>query len=264
MKFSFNIPTKENKKLERIRKRVEKDLALQTLWKASNINAIDRLGYNDHGSVHVKIVSNIALKLLRLLVAKGFQPSIVKNYGQTNGLTNDDAEVVVVLAALLHDIGMSVHRDRHELYSLMLAPDLLNKLLEGYKGEKKTIMSSEIMHAILAHDTDVKPFTLEAGTVRVADALDMSEGRARIPFHAGSMDIHSVSAMSITGVTLNEGKEVPIEIKITMENPAGVFQIDELLRAKITNSGLEDKIRVICEVTDTKEKKFKHFEISLA
>lgn len=230
--MNFNVPTKENKKLENIRKKVENDLTLQTFWKASNINAIDRLGYNDHGHVHVKIVANIALKMLRMLIAKGLQPSIVKNYGTTHGMINDDAEVVVVLAAMLHDIGMAVHREQHEQYSLVLAVNLLNKFLEDYKEEDRAVMISEIMHAMLSHETTIKPFTLEAGLVRVADALDMSEGRARIPFHAGSMDIHSVSAMSITEMTLSEGKEVPIEIKITMKNPAGIFQIDELLRAK--------------------------------
>jgi hypothetical protein len=147
---------------------------------------------------------------------------------------------------------------------LVLAVNLLNKFLEDYKEEDRAVMLSEIMHAMLSHETTLKPFTLEAGLVRVADALDMSEGRARIPFHAGSMDIHSVSAMAITDMTLSEGKDVPIEIKITMKNPAGIFQIDELLRAKITNSGLEDKVKVICEVPDSEEEKYRHFEISLA
>ena len=32
--------------------------------------AIERMGYTDHGPTHVKIVANLALKLLRILVEK--------------------------------------------------------------------------------------------------------------------------------------------------------------------------------------------------
>jgi metal-dependent HD superfamily phosphatase/phosphodiesterase len=90
----------------------------------------------------------------------------------------------------------------------------------------------------------------------------MEQGRARIPFEAGKVDIHSVSALSIERVELQEGKEKPIIIKITMSNSAGVFQIDELLKPRIENSGLQDYIHVVAEITGEKERKIiEKFEI---
>ena len=48
------------------------------------------------------------------------------------GMTRDDAEVVVALAALTHCIGMSVHRHGHEDFSLFLAEPKLRELLDGH------------------------------------------------------------------------------------------------------------------------------------
>ena len=61
--------------------KVREDRKLQTYWKCSNVMAIERMGYTDHGPTHVKIVANIALKLLRILTDKNLiTPSIVENY----------------------------------------------------------------------------------------------------------------------------------------------------------------------------------------
>src|SRR5262249_57914110 len=113
----INIPARRNEKLARLMEEVNADRGLHALWRCANVNAVDRAGMSDHGPVHVQIVANIALRLLRLLVAHGVQPAIIRDHG----LTNDDAEVVVVLGALLHDIGMAIHRDDHERFSLILA-----------------------------------------------------------------------------------------------------------------------------------------------
>ena len=72
---------------------------------------------NDHSWVHIQIVTNIALKLLRQLTKHGIEPAMVTDYG----MTRDDAEVVVALTALTHCVGMSVHRHGHEDFSLFLA-----------------------------------------------------------------------------------------------------------------------------------------------
>ncbi len=88
---------------------VREDKELQTLWKCSNVMAIDRMGYTDHGPTHVKIVANSALQLLRILVKRGVKPSIVKDYK----MKVEDAEVVVVLGSIFHDLGMIVTRKRH-------------------------------------------------------------------------------------------------------------------------------------------------------
>jgi len=113
LEFIFNIPYKNNLKLKKIINKIKKNKKLQTYWKCSNIMAIDRMGYTDHGPTHIKIVANLALKLLRILINENIEPSIVNNYG----LKNDDAEVVVVLGSIFHDIGMIVIREDHEKYS---------------------------------------------------------------------------------------------------------------------------------------------------
>ena len=252
MSYVFNIPFRDNTKLKQIMDGVKKDARLWTFWKCANVMAIDRMGYTDHGPTHVKIVANSALKILRILIARKVVPSIVKHYG----MKNEDAEVVLVLGSIFHDLGMIGSRDGHEQISASLSLEFLNKHLSNvYNEEEKAIITSEVLHAVVSHERQRKPLTVEAGIVSVADALDMEEGRARIPFEAGKVDIHSVSALSIQHVEIQEGKEKPITIKITMSNPAGVFQIDQLLKPRIENSGLKNYIHVVAEVTGEKEKK---------
>lgn len=231
---------------------VRKDTRLWTFWKCANIMAIDRMGYTDHGPTHVKIVANSALKILRILIDHKVVPSIVKNYG----MKNEDAEVVVVLGSIFHDLGMIVTRSAHEQISALLSAQFLDKHLQQvYNEEERAIITSEVLHAVVAHEQPRKPLTVEAGVVSVADALDMEEGRARIPFEAGKIDIHSVSALSIQHVEIMEGKEKPVTVKIIMSNPAGVFQIDQLLKPRIENSGLKNFIHVLAEITGEKERK---------
>jgi metal-dependent HD superfamily phosphatase/phosphodiesterase len=250
--YVFNIPYRGNIKLEQVMDQVKRDVRLQTLWRCSNVMAIDRMGYTDHGPTHVKIVANLALKLLRILVNKQVVPSIVKNYG----MKNEDAEVVVVLGSIFHDLGMVVTRDLHEIYGALLALGFIEKFLQPiYLEEERAIMSSEVLHAITCHEEPRRPLTIEAGIVRIADALDMEEGRARIPFQAGRVDIHSVSALSIEKVDIQEGEKTPVTVRITMSNSAGIFQIDELLKPRIQNSGLQNYIHVVAEITWEKERR---------
>lgn len=252
MSYTINLPCKDNVKLRTIVESVEKDTRLHAFWKCSNVMAIDRMGYTDHGPIHVKIVANSALKLLRMLVTRGVIPSIVKDYN----LTVEDAEIVVVLGSILHDLGMVVAREEHEVYSVLLAFEFLKRHLPpAYSDEESVIVSSEVFQAILAHHPKKCVLTIEAGVVRIADSLDMEQGRARIPFEAGKVDIHSVSALSIEKVEILEGTEKPIIIKIRMLNSAGIFQIDELLKARIQNSGLEQYIHVVAEILGEKERK---------
>lgn len=254
----FNIPFEGNKKLEKLILKVRKDKALNTLLKMSNINAIDRLGYNDHGPVHIKIISNIALKILRTLIRRGVIPSVVRNYG----LKQEDAEIIVVSGAILHDIGHSVHREGHEILSTLFAFPIIDNLIGGIyrKEEEKTVVKYEILHTIFSHEPEVKPLTIEAGVVKVADALDMEKGRARIPYRSGSVNVHSVSALAIERVEVFAGKEKPLKIIILMSNPAGIFQVDELLKEKIKTSGIEEMLEVEARlIKDGREEIFKKY-----
>jgi metal-dependent HD superfamily phosphatase/phosphodiesterase len=248
----IRVPARHNPRLQQVVERVNVDDELYTLWQVNNVNAVQRLAMNDHGPVHVQIVTNIALKLIRLLVDRSVTPSVVEGHN----LTIEDAEVIVVLASLLHDIGMSIHRVDHELYSLFLARPKLKELLEGiYDLPTMTILTSEILHAIISHRAGGLPLTLEAGVVRVADALDMAQGRSRIPFQAGKVDIHSVSATAIEQVIIEQGEIKPIRIVVRMNNSAGIFQLDELLKDKLEGSGLEPYVEVEATVEGESEKK---------
>jgi metal-dependent HD superfamily phosphatase/phosphodiesterase len=207
---------------------------------------------NDHSWVHIQIVTNIALKLLRQLTKHHVEPSVVRDFN----MTNDDAEVVVVLGALLHDVGMSIHREGHEEFSLYLVEPEIRKLLDGiYEEPELTVITSEVLQAFISHRSGGEPFSLEAGVVRVADALDMAQGRSRIPFEKGRVSMHALSAAAIDDVTISDGEEKPIKIEILMNNSSGLYQVDGLLKAKLRGSGLEPYVEVIAHIDTEAEKR---------
>jgi metal-dependent HD superfamily phosphatase/phosphodiesterase len=248
----INVPVRGNHKLRTLVDRVNDDKQLKGWWHAANINAVVRMEINDHSWVHIQIVANIALKLLRQLTKHGVEPSLVRDYG----MTRDDAEMVVVLGALLHCVGMAVHREGHEDFSLFLAEPKMRALLDGiYDEPDLTIITVEVLQAITSHREYGKPLTIEAGIVRVADALDMAKGRSRIPFERGSVSIHSLSAAAIDDVEIKDGEQRPILIEILMNNSSGIYQVDGLLKAKLRGSGLEPYVEVVAHIDTEAEKR---------
>lgn len=257
-RIRITVPVRHNPKLQQILDLVNEDDDLYGLWVAANVNAVERLGMTDHGPVHVKIVMNMAIRILRLLVDAGVPPGAVENYG----MEATDAEVIVALGALLHDVGISIHRSDHESYSLFLAETKLRELLPRIYGPRQaTIVRSEILHAIIAHRSDGRPLTLEAGVVRIADALDMAKGRSRIPFEAGSLSIHSVSAAAVEGVSIERGDERPVRVTVDLSNSAGLFQLDQLLREKLAGSGLEDHLEIHARLEQEERRLLKDFRL---
>ena len=255
----MRVPDRHNEKLQRAMEWVNGNDELYACWLSANVTAIERLGMSDHGPVHVKVVMNLAVRLLRLLMEGGVEPAVSSSYG----LPSEDAEVVVALAALLHDVGMSIHRPDHESYSLVLANDFLRELLpQLYEPRAASILRSEILHAIIGHRSGGSPLTPEAGVVRIADALDMAKGRSRIPFEAGSMGIHSVSAQAVDEVRLAPGEKKPVRITIQLANSAGIFQLDELFRNKLKGSGLEPYIELEAFLEgETERRLFREYQL---
>ncbi|HWM63963.1 MAG TPA: HD domain-containing protein [Solirubrobacterales bacterium] len=244
-------PTRGNRKLESFLDAVNGDEQVRAWWYMAQVHA-ERLGMSDHSWVHTQIVLNISLRLLRLLVKAGVEPGVVSDHG----MSPRDAEVVVAGGALLHDVGMSIHRADHEAYSLFLASGVLGRLLsDSYSEPKRTIVASEILHAIIGHRRRGEPYTLEAGVVRVADALDMAQGRTRIPIEAGQEGIHSISAAAIDEVRIEAGEERPLRIEIELNNSAGIFQVDDLLATKIRDTPLEGQVEVIAQIEGETEKR---------
>jgi metal-dependent HD superfamily phosphatase/phosphodiesterase len=244
-------PTRGNRKLESFLKSVNEDEQVRAWWYMAQVHA-ERLGMSDHSWVHMQIVLNVALRLLRLLVKGGVEPGVVTDHG----MTIRDAEVIVAGGALLHDVGMSIHRVDHEEYSLFLAQGALDRLLaNSYREPERTVIASEILHSIIGHRRRGEPYTLEAGVVRVADALDMAQGRTRIPIEAGQEGIHSISAAAVDEVRIEAGEERPVRIEIELNNSAGIFQVDDLLATKIRGTPLEGKVEVVAEIEGESEKR---------
>jgi uncharacterized protein len=256
VQMDIHVPTRENRLLEKALALINEDVEIKTLWRIININAIDRQGLTDHGPVHFQIVANIALRLTRMLLKNGVEMSISKDYT----LSKDYAELVVLLGSLLHDLGMSINREGHEVFSLFLSNEILHRLLQFLSVEERTIVTSEVLHAIISHRSGGTPQTIEAGIVRVADALDISEGRSRIPYEEGKVDIHSISAEAIDRVEILDGKDRLIQINIWMNNTAGIFQVDELLKKKLIGSGIEQHVAISSYITQGEESRlFKQF-----
>jgi len=244
-------PTRGNRKLEKFLDAVNRDDQIRTWWYMAQVHA-ERLGMSDHSWVHMQIVLNIALRLTRLLDKGGVEGAMVTDHG----MSERDVEVVVAGGALLHDVGMSIHRADHEEYSLFLAREALPRLLDGiYHEPEKSIVMAEVLHAIIGHRRRGQPYTVEAGIVRVADALDMAEGRTRVPLEAGQEGIHSISAAAIDQVNISAGESRPIRLEIELNNSAGIFQVDDLLATKIRDTPLADYIEVVAEVRGESEKR---------
>ena len=247
----IKAPTRGNRRLETLLDAANSDKQLKAWWHSAQVNA-NRLGMSDHSWIHIQIVVNIALRLFRLLNRRGVEPDMVR----VHGMQPQDAEVVIAAGCLLHDVGMGIHRTDHEAYSLFLAADKLPGLLERcYDEPERSLIAAEAMHAIIAHRRRGDPLTIEAGIVRVADALDMAQGRSRVPFESGRPNIHSLSAAAIEGVRIEPGEDKAVRIEIDMNNSAGVFQIDELLATKLRGSGLEEQIEVIAQIDAEHEKR---------
>jgi metal-dependent HD superfamily phosphatase/phosphodiesterase len=223
---------------------VETDPEIAAYLSAQNVNPVDRRGYNDHGRKHVEIVRNRALRLYDLLKAGG----VAFNGARQQGLAEADEPVVIALAATLHDIGHVVHRDDHPYYSIPLAADLLDRLLETleyYDVGDRVRLKGEVLHAILCHHTEETPLTHEAGVVRVADALDMERGRSRIPYEKGGRGIDTLSSQAIRSVSLHPGGDTAVRVEIEMTDAVGVYQVDELLQHKLEDSRIQPHVDIV-------------------
>jgi len=230
-------------KVKQLFQLMENDPEIQNTLHMSNTMAVERLRYNDHGPVHAKIAAGSALEIFDLL-SQEVTPTTVQN----RVCCLEDAKVVVLCGSYLHDLGNSIHRVDHPFHSCILANPILDRLLKTVYPEdlaKVVRLKSEILHAIFAHEEDVECLSIEAGAAKVADGTDMAKGRTRIPYRTGRVDIHSVSALSITKVEIEKGPRKPVQIFVSMNNPAGVFQIEEVLEKKVQTSGIEHLVDII-------------------
>jgi uncharacterized protein len=219
---------------------LESDVEIQTLWYMANRTS-KRAAVNDHGPVHVRTCMHFGQTMLRLLIEAGVQPNCITDHG----MTEDDATVVVLLGLALHDVGMSIHRDRHELLSVPIALDWLRRKLGPiYQEPQLTVVVSEVLHAVLAHNVNERCLTVEAGIVKVADALDMTKGRSRKAIASGKIDIHSISAAAVEAVRVTRGTNRPVRVEVDINNPAAVFHLKEVFGQKLARSSIVQYVEV--------------------
>src|SRR5262245_15520360 len=229
--IKLGIEAPPSSKTAQVVQLLEGDLEIQTLWYMANRTS-RRAAVNDHGPVHVRTSMHHADVLLRLLIEAGVQPNCITDHG----MSADDARAVVLLGVALHDVGMSIHRDRHELLSVPIALDWMRRHLREVWGEPQlTVVVSEVAHAILAHNVNERCLTLEAGIVKVADALDMTKGRSRKAITAGKIDIHSISAAAVEAVRVTRGANKPIRVEVDINNPSAVFHLKEVFGQKLAH-----------------------------
>ncbi|MDP8209305.1 MAG: HD domain-containing protein [Candidatus Stygibacter australis] len=234
----------------------EEILALQDY---ANIVSIKRLGFNDHGPVHMLKATLNALSMLDLLIDAGIDLNL-----KSEGIgDNDDSRVVVLIAALLHDIGMTVSRDKHEFMGVNLALPIVNRILENYYSDdmtKRVILRSIILECILGHMATQKIQSLEAGLVLIGDGCDMEQGRARISLKLADIarrgDIHRYSSSAIKKVKIVRGDIRPIKIEVQMVESVGFFQIEEVLYPKIQSSPVKKYIELTAGVIGREMKQY--------
>lgn len=230
------------------------DVELQAMQEYTNIVSIKRLGFNDHGPVHMRKATYNAIRMFDLLKDADIKMNLEKE-GVGN---NSDSLVGVLFASLLHDLGMSIAREQHEYQSITLALPFMDKILaQIYKPDEymlKTAVRSIAIEGIFGHMATHRIHSLEAGLVLIGDGSDMEKGRARIPTmlsHTPRVgDIHRTSSSAVQKVKISKGHEKPINITVEMNASVGFFQIEEVFFPKINISPVKPYIELYAGVID--------------
>lgn len=245
----------------RVIKTLIEDAEVDAIQDYANTVSIARLGFNDHGPVHMRTVCRNALKMLKILYQQGITTSI------ENELVGSftDSVTAVILASFMHDFGMTIGRQDHELYSGILAYSVINRILEQeLPGDdnlrRRVTIRSVALEGIIGHMGSRKIHSIEAGLILIADGCDMTKGRARIPMEMHSKpsvgDIHKYSANSIEKVQVMAGEQRPIKIEVHMSADVGFFQIEEVLIQKINSSTAKHLVELYAGVDGQEMKKY--------
>ncbi|MDR0302945.1 MAG: phosphohydrolase [Treponema sp.] len=230
---------------------------LQAAQDYANKVSIVRLGFNDHGPVHMRTVALNSVIMLDLLKKAGIKTSL-----EADECGNfEDSVLAVIISGMFHDLGMGMGRQDHELHSMILALPYIDNLLNEVYGDdlhKKTMLRALSLEGIRGHMGTISVSSIEAGIVQVADGCDMTKGRARIAMYTNSKTghIHQYSANSIEEVNIIAGKEKPIRIDVNMSSEVGLFQVEEVLMTKIAGSTATSYIELYAKVRDEAEKRY--------
>ena len=239
---------KGQKKLEKALSLLLENRYVKGLQEEANKVAIVRMGYNDHGPVHGRIAAYNALRIYDLLGTKGSVE--IEGMGDS-----EDSKVCILIGAFLHDTGISIVREGHDLMGSIVTRQTVEHILgEVYKDQYTVArLASLVSESILCHMGAYKATSLEAKIVEAADGTDCTKGRARVPFHIAPPDIHKFSALAIESVEITKGEKKPVRIEIYMDNPAGVFQAEEILLKKIKDAEMEKYIELVANIKGQKK-----------
>lgn len=233
------------------------DEELQEMQDYANNVSIKRLGFNDHGPVHMRQVVGNAIKMLNLLQQAGIKTSLET---EETG-TFEDSMCAVILAGLMHDLGMSIGRQGHEDMSVILSQPIIDRALMHILPEnlhRRVVIKSLATEAIVGHMSSQKIHSIEAGIILIADGCDMTKGRARIPLSINKTpkvgDIHKYSANAINRIGIHRGDKKPIRIDIEMSAEVGFFQIEEVLLTKIDSSPAKQFVELYAGVEGQESK----------
>jgi len=230
---------------------LQDDEETNTLLNLANYIAVRKLGYNDHGPIHARIVTANGLRLLKLILESKQIPLDSMN---GLGLSEDDAHLIVTAGCMLHDIGNAVHREEHEIFSVIYGKPILERLLPSIYPDvgKRAAVIEQVLHTLYAHDVGENALTIESAIIVIADGCDITKGRGRLSYDLGKHDIHSISALSIESVDINKGKTKLIEIHVNMSNSAGIYQVQETLGNKVARSPLRDHVEIVADLRPSK------------
>lgn len=235
------------------------DEEVHAMQEYGNTVSIRRLGFNDHGPVHMRKVARNAIVMLDLLRKAGIQTSL-----EAEGTgAYEDSLSAVMLAAFLHDLGMSVGRQDHEIHSAYLAVPCIDRILAVAYADslpRRVAIRALAIEGIVGHMASRRIHSIEAGVILVADGCDMERGRARIPLFLNADprvgDIHKYSANSIEKVTIGAGATKPIRIEVQMSSEVGFFQVEEVLLTKVDKSTIKPHIELTAGVVGAERKQY--------
>lgn len=260
-----SVESKIVKRLQNIPKCLElvnylfNDAELQEMQDYANNVSIKRLGYNDHGPVHMRQVTANAIKMLNILHSSGIQTSLeIEEIGNF-----EDSMCAVILAGLMHDLGMMIGRQGHEEMSVTLAKPIIERAVMHIFPDnlhRRTIVKSVAIESIIGHMASRKIHSIEAGIILIADGCDMTKGRARIPLAMNTTpkvgDIHKYSANAIDRIRIHIGENKPIRIDVAMTGEVGFFQIEEVLFTKISSSPAKQFVELYACVNGEEPKRY--------
>jgi len=239
------------------------DDEVQQMQEYANTVSIVRLGYNDHGPVHMRTVTRNAVRMMNILHDAGIKTSLEAE----NAGTLDESLSAIICAAFLHDLGMSMGRQDHELHSVTLAKPIIERTLERvYPGsadhnlEKRVVVRAMALEGIIGHMANRRIHSIEAGLILIGDGCDMEKGRARIPMVLNTEpkagDIHKYSANSIEKVQIHPGEQKPIRVSVEMSSDVGFFQIEEVMLPKVNASPAKQFMELYAGITGKEMKKY--------